>query len=288
MRELAPRVVVGCDGSGPARQAVWWAAREAACRGRGLVVVEAVDVPVVGTLPPAGMAVDEEALRERAEQQLAGIRRDIRRTRPDLDVDARVAPGRAARALAGVAGPTDLVVIGSSGRTALPRMLLGSTAAELVHTCDRPIVVVRDLTDSPEGTGRVVVGVDGSDTSARAIEFAFDFAARHGFELVAVHAWTEPPTDARAPAAVGHEPDRVLAEFLSGYPDRFPDVAVRPVVSYDRPAHALIEHADGAALLAVGSHGRGAVRSVLLGSVSHAVLYHARCPVAVLRGGEQR
>lgn len=138
----------------------------------------------------------------------------------------------------------------------------------------------------------MVVGVDGSGTSDRAVEYAFDFAARHGCELVAVHAWSDLPMDALQPvrswdedwAALRHQGDRLLTGALTAHRERHPGVEVRRVVEFDRPAHTLLEHAAGAVLLVVGSHGRGAVRSVLLGSVSHAVIYHAPCPVAVLRG----
>lgn len=296
-----PQVVAGFDGSDPAHLAVSWAAGEAASRGWGLTVVEVVDWPVTGTLPPSagtmppgGSLVDDDTLRSQAERRLAEVRRHVLQTRPDVAVCTRVEFGRAAEALARVAG--ELVVIGASGRSALPRMLLGSTAATLVHTFDRPIVVVRDAKDLPARGGRVVVGVDGSSTSSRAIGFAFDFAARHGCELVAVHAWADLPMDALEPvrlwdedtSEVRGEAQRLLAESLSESQARHPEVPIRRVVSFDRPAHALMEQAEGAALLVVGSHGRGAVRSVLVGSVSHAVLYHAPCPVAVLRGDDER
>lgn len=296
------RVVAGFDGSDHARSAVWWAAGEAAGRGCVLTVVEVVDWPVVGTLPPSatmmppgGSLLDDRTLRDQAQHRLDEIRQEIGQIRPDVTVETRVEFGRAAEVLPEVAGASDLVVIGASGRTALPRMLLGSTAAALVHTCDRPIVVVRDAKDSPARGGRVVVGVDGSSTSARAIGFAFDFAARHGCALVAVHAWPDVPVDAPEPvrrrdedtAEVRREGERLLADALTGYPERYPDVPVRRLVSFDRPAHALTEQAEGAALLVVGSHGRGAFRGVLVGSVSHAMIYHAPCPVAVLRGDGQ-
>ena len=288
-----PRVVVGSDGSAAARTAVSWAAREAASRERCLVVVEAVEWPVVGVLPPAGVTVDEETLRGQAERRLAESTRELRQARPDLDVDARVEFGRPSEVLGMVTGREDLVVIGSSGRTSVPRALLGSTAAELVHTCDRPIVVVRGTAEEPAHGGRVVVGVDGSGTSDRAVGFAFDFADRHGCELVAVHAWSDLPMDALEPvrawdedwAALRHDGERLLSDALAPHQERYPGVAVRRVVEFDRPAHALLADADGAVLLVVGSHGRGAVRGLLLGSVSHAVIYHAPCPVAVLRGG---
>lgn len=294
-----PRVVAGFDGSDHARSAVWWAAGEAASRGWDLTVVEVVDWPVTGTLPPTaramppgGSLIEERTLRDHAERRLAEVEQEVRQARPEVRVGTRVEFGRAAEALAGVAGAGDLVVIGSSGRSALPRMLLGSTAAALVHTCDRPIVVVRDAKDQPARGGRVVVGVDGSPTSGRAIGFAFDFAARHGCELVGVHAWTDLPMDALEPvrlwdedtSEVRRDAERLLAGSLAECQERYPQVPVRRVVSFDRPAHAVMEQAEGAALLVVGSHGRGTVRGILLGSVSHAVIYHAPCPVAVLRG----
>lgn len=297
-----PRVVAGFDGSDPARQAVSWAAGEAASRGWGLTVVEVVDWPVTGTVPPAtgtlppgGSLLDENTLRHDAERRLADVERDIRRTRPDVVVETRVEFGRAAQALAEVTSQDDVVVIGSSGRSALPRMLLGSTAAALVHTSDRPLVVVRDAKESPAQGGRVVVGVDGSSTSGRAIEFAFDFAARHGCELMAVHAWADLPVDALEPVRLWDEDtsevrraaERLLDDALAECRARRPEVPVRRQVSLDRPAHALMDQADGAALLVVGSHGRGAIRSVMVGSVSHAVIYHAPCPVAVLRGDDR-
>jgi nucleotide-binding universal stress UspA family protein len=201
--------------------------------------------------------------------------------------------GRPAAVLAEVAEGAELVVVGASGHTALPRMLLGSTAAELAHRCELPVVVVRDGEESPRG-GRVVVGVDGSGTSARAIEFAFDFAARHGAELVAVHAWSDLPMDALAPVrvwdenmpAIRDQGERLLAESLAGPAERYPNVTVHRTVSFEPPSRALAAQAEEATLLVVGSHGRGALRRVLLGSVSHAMIYHAPCPVAVVRAGE--
>jgi nucleotide-binding universal stress UspA family protein len=77
----------------------------------------------------------------------------------------------------------------------------------------------------------------------------------------------------------------VLAERLAGWGGKYPDVEVRRVVVRDRPAHALIEQATATAaqLVVVGSHGRGSAAGLVLGSVSHAVLHHSPCPVAIVR-----
>jgi nucleotide-binding universal stress UspA family protein len=291
-------VVAGFDGSEEARLATVWAAGEAASRGCRLVVVDVVVWPAMPALtpgpplPPSDVTQEERALREQAEGQLAAVAGEVGRRWPNLEVETRLESGRAAETLTRDGADADLVVIGSSGRTGLSRMLLGSTAAQLVHSCPRPVVVVRHVKDpAPADGGRVVVGVDGSPTGARAVGFAFDFAERHGHELVAVHAWSDLPMDALEPVRawdydwhdVRDKGERLLHEALAGHHERHPNVPVRRVVSLDRPTHALLEHAENATLLVVGSHGRGALRSVLLGSVSHAMLYHAPCPVAILR-----
>ncbi|WP_410645583.1 universal stress protein [Amycolatopsis sp. lyj-346] len=284
-------VVAGYDGSGPARTAVEWAADEAVSRGCPLAVVHVVHWPPPGPhlVPGTDEATQELTARTQAERLLADVAEELRRSRPELTVRTSVEPGRTGETLARVAQQAELLVIGPSGQGALPRVVLGSTAAEVLHTGDRPVVVVRSA-DASAGTGPVVVGVDGSDISSAAIGFAFDFAARHGRELLAVHAWTDLPMHVVEPVGGWAEdwPDirdrgqQLLDESLARPAERHPGVTVRRTISVDRPAGALLDAAAGAALLVVGSHGRGALGRVLLGSVSHAMIYHAPCPVAVV------
>lgn len=289
------RVVAGYDGSARARAAVEWAAEEAASRGCALEAVYVVHWPPPGPhlVPGTEEAEQELTVRTHAESLLADIGDELGKSWPELAVRTRIESGRTGETLARVAQLAEVLVVGSSGQGALPRVVLGSTAAELVHTCERPVVVVRPG-DAEAGTGPVVVGVDGSDISSAAIAFAYDFADRHGRELLAVHAWTDLPMHAMEPVRgwaedwqdIRHRGQQLLADALATHAERHPGVVVRRAVSIDRPARALLDAAaDGAALLVVGSHGRGTLGSLLLGSVSHAVIYHAPCPVAVLRAG---
>ena len=62
-----------------------------------------------------------------------------------------------------------------------------------------------------------------------------------------------------------------------------PDLVVEPVLTHDRPVHALVHNTGGAQLVVVGSRGRGGLAGMTLGSVSHALLHHAECAVAVVR-----
>jgi nucleotide-binding universal stress UspA family protein len=134
---------------------------------------------------------------------------------------------------------------------------------------------------SRAGTRPVVVGVDGSSGAARAA------AAARGTDLVAVHAWRDVALDPGLQTvsslieweAVRADEERLLAEALAGWPDTFPDVAVREVVVRERTVPALTAAGLTAQLLVVGHRRRRLAR---LGSTTHGVLHRAGCPVAVV------
>src|SRR5690606_3692092 len=169
----------------------------------------------------------------------------------------------------------------------VPGLLLGSVAVGLGGHARCPLVVVRAVQDS-EPTAPVVVGVDGSPLSDPALAFAFEAAAVRGVALEAVHAWRELVGDLDMATlldwdAIETEERALLAERLAGWAEKYPDVPVRRVVTRERPARVLVEQSRGAQLVVVGSRGRGGFTGLVLGSVSHAVLHHAHCPVAVVR-----
>jgi nucleotide-binding universal stress UspA family protein len=105
--------------------------------------------------------------------------------------------------------------------------------------------------------------------------------------LVAVHTWGDQRADPIFGALLDWE-RQVLAERLAGWAEKYPDVTVRRVVTRDAPANRLLAQAQQAQLVVVGSHGRGGFAGLVLGSVSHALLYHAPCPVAVVRVDPER
>ena len=288
-------IVLGFDRSTRARRAASWAACEASNRRLPLVLAHAIGWPYAGQAPvrvPGGDDFREPLLRvlEHELEQLVAVCQDID---PDLDVRSELVFGDPVLVLGDLAGRSELLVLGG------PRIqddlgFVGSTSAELLsRRSDIPVVVVRGEQESPEAAP-VVVGVDGSATSERAIGFAYDFASRHRADLVAVHSWSdllpEPfirlPDWDRVQDEVRTQAEEVLAESLAGWTEQYPDVSVRRALSEEKPARALLGEARSAGLLVLGSHGRGPVRRTLLGSVSHAVVNNAPCPVAVLGTGK--
>jgi nucleotide-binding universal stress UspA family protein len=133
----------------------------------------------------------------------------------------------------------------------------------------------------------VVAGTDGSAESLLAVSFAFEQADQRQVPLRVIHAYA-PSIPRRGP--VGYDAEEIavvertaLEQSLREWRHRYPTVTVRPEVVADNPARTLVEAARDAQLLVVGSRGRGAFRSRLLGSVSRQVLQHSSCPVAVVR-----
>ena len=142
----------------------------------------------------------------------------------------------------------------------------------------------------------IIVGVDGSECSRRALSWAMREAAWHQFPLtvITVHrASARPATEVYWPmpdypdgTSLDEESVRKAVRELvnkaateAGEP--VPDVTV--TVTTGNPAEELVRASRGADMLVVGSHGRGGFASLLLGSVSSQVVHHAACPVVVIR-----
>jgi len=135
---------------------------------------------------------------------------------------------------------------------------------------------------------RIVIGVDGFESSRAALRWAIHQARLTGGIVEAVTAWQIPPGSGLIPAAdlPDYQDDAriILTEAIAEMCMVDPEVEVRPRVVQGRAGPALVAAAEEADLLVVGSQGHGGLAGTLLGSVGQYCAHHAPCPVVIMRG----
>jgi nucleotide-binding universal stress UspA family protein len=137
--------------------------------------------------------------------------------------------------------------------------------------------------------GRIVVGVDGSETSKQALRWAVHQAELTGDTLEAITTWHIPSAayGAPVPLPTGYDFQQMSQQTLDDAVHEVlgddPAVKASTMVTEGQAAHTLLEAAKGADLLVVGSRGHGSLTGMLLGSVSEHCVAHSPCPVVVVR-----
>ncbi|MGO4257400.1 universal stress protein [Marmoricola sp. RAF53] len=275
--DMSGPIVIGYDASPDADLALTWGMQTAERIGAAVRVLVA---------SPDGKRHGDEA---RA-QQAASRARDAITRDESTPAEVVVAHGEALPLLMAEAPTARFLVVGSRGHNRIEAQWLGSVSQHLAGHADCPVAVVRP-TNNPRSR-QVLVGVDGSASSERALAYAVRRASRTGEEVVAVHAYQLPNfteggrTGARSAdidTTLIDDAERVAAELVAGVKADNPEVDLRSTAVVGRPGRVLARLSDDACLVVVGSRGRNAVQELVLGSVSQEVLYRAECPVVVVR-----
>lgn len=290
-------ILVGIDGSENADRALAWGLREAALRSVRATVVTAFRVHSFKGPFNRDVSLDEErdqarALAEDALDRVAGD------AHADVEVTTAAIMGRgAADAILRHRGEAELIVVGSRGLGGFSGLLLGSVSHQVAAHADVPVAVIPpDLAVSGEGDGtdEIVVGVDGSPSSVRALQWAVEEARLRDVPIRAVYAYRSlregSPFDAYAgiddaqlqeleQQAGGTALDKL--DRLLGDAGETGVKLEREVVQGAAGKVLTSDAADESTLLVVGSRGHGGFRGLLLGSVSQQCLHHAKGPVVV-------
>jgi len=288
-------VLVGIDGSDESRNAVHWALDAAARHDLPLTVVHVLrddenNCSAWG-LTSAPRSARSSLQVEHDVEALVGSAISVIDHMADATpleyLWTRLHTAPAAATLADLSVDADMVVVGGTEHGLAS--LWSSVGVDLARRADCPVAVVRGDTGTRQCTLPVVVGIDGSPASESAVAVAFDEATSRGVELVALCVVDNNTTIELAGTRLAADTagQEILAERLAGWTEPYPDVKVQPLVAWGDPAHRLLEEAEAAQLVVVGSRGRNPIVSAVLGSVSSAVMSKSPVPVIIARQPRQ-
>jgi nucleotide-binding universal stress UspA family protein len=281
-------IVVGISGSRDTDEAaLQWAAAEAQRRAKPITLVGAWEWGITRATPAASdrePVIGLADLREAASAAVSAAADQLRALDPALVISERVVQAYPSDAL--LTEHASVIVLGSRRLGPLSSFLLASVGTDLIHRAHCPVVVTRGPGRLEGEPGQLVVGVDGGPGSAVLLEFAFAEASLRRRALSVILVLNAPSRGARR-RLVGADEQfqqaRVqLAEAMAGRSADHPDVAVHTAVVKGHPATVLLEQSDGQEMLIVGCRTASPVSGSLPGAVTHNVLHHANCPVAVV------
>lgn len=296
-------VLVGFDGSDHAKAALQFGASEALHRKTVLTVITVYTAPVPIYPNMASLSAQSE---DRANRELAEATLDVAKDYLgdySGEVILGVAQGNSTGTLAELTARAQLVVVGARGRGGFVGRVLGSVASALPAHAHCPTIVVPS-TDSAEDdaktekfvdhkhVGPVVVAIDGSVQSAEVLEQAADAAERSATSLRILmiiplaEEWLYWYPDAQLQNESSQrrkdELKKTIRDVHAWLFDEHPNLDISIDVEIGQPMDVISDRTATAALTVVGSRGRGAVRSALLGSVSRGVLNFAQGAVMIV------
>lgn len=292
---MEPTILVGTDFSQNADAAIDWAVELAKQQGARVELIHAVTIPpsTPGYVMP-GPLFDEE-VRQAALDRLGKAAALLREK--GVEVDTHLGLGTPSMVIVDRAEETSAlaIVMGTRGLTGWRHLLLGSTTERVVHGAPCPVLAVH-----PQDLGghrpirTILVPTDFSEDAAVAIRTAHRLLAplEQDARLVLIHAFNLPieytaygpiPTSLNYLQDTGLEAERRLQEAAEGLERE--GLTVETVAREGDPAVVIVEEAQkrGADLIAMGTHGHGALRHLLLGSTAERVVQHATCPVMTVR-----
>ncbi|MFG2194865.1 universal stress protein [Streptomyces sp. NPDC048639] len=286
-------IAVGVDGSLESLAAADWAAQEAQLRGTSLRLVQAWEWKV----HPGALVPSNDTQRDWATRLLHEAEERIKGLHPELSVTTELVSGTPVAALLAASADAALLVLGSRGLGGVVGFLLGSTGLETLAEATRPVVLVRpgeqgqsEPERSPLSGREVVLGLDMQQPCDDVIAFAFEAADRRQVPLRVVHAWDIAPVHRYAAGRPGHDTEprqedevrQALTEILRPWRSKFPDTEVVEDAFSGRAGRHLVEAAARAGLVVMGRRMQNPGHGTHLGPVAHAVIHHARCPVAAV------
>lgn len=282
---MAEKYIIGVDGSQHSRAALDWGLARAAQSGASVELLHVADDSFLSE----SVAFLSEA-QEASEKMLAAECRYAADSGFTGTISGTAVVGHPIAEVEEASKRADLVILGAHTGNKFAGSFFGTRAVKIAAVAHCPVAVVPLEKDGAQKPG-IVVGVDGSEASQRAVAFAAEEASFRAVPLIAVYAWMPPLTPGLEYLWSDElvESQRVAAEEaiaigVAGLAERYPDLTVERRIMQAPPVAALLQAAEDADTIVLGSRGRGGIQRLLLGSVSHGVLQALPRTTIVTRG----
>ena len=270
---MAEKYIIGVDGSEQSRAALDWGLARAAQNGAHVELLHVADDSFLSE----SVAFLSEA-QKASEQMLAAECEYARASGFSGEVTGTAVVGHPIVEVEEASKRADLVILGAHTGSKLAGSFFGTRAVKIAAVSHCPVAVI-PLHQSDEPKPAVVVGVDGSEGAKKAIAFAAEEASLRSVPLIAVYAWMPPLTPGLEylwsedlVASQRASAEEAIAIGTAGLASRYPDLVIDRRIVQAPPVTALLQAAEEADTIVVGSRGRGSLSRLLLGSVSHGVL----------------
>lgn len=281
---MSEKYLIGVDASNHSRVALAWGLNRATERGASVELIHVADDSFLSE----SVAFLSEA-QHASEQMLAN---EVEYARNTLGftgtITGTAVVGHPIAEVELASKRADLLILGAHSGSKFAGSVFGTRAVKIAAVAHCPVAVVPAEQETTDGG--IVVGVDGSESSKLALAFAAEEASLRGKPLIAVYAWMPPLTPGleylwseELVTAQQSAAEEAIAIAVAGLATRYPDLEIRREIVQAPPVTALLQVADTAEMVVVGSRGRGGISRLLLGSVSHGILNQLPCTTVVTR-----
>ncbi|WP_186526183.1 universal stress protein [Leekyejoonella antrihumi] len=234
-----------------------------------------------------GMGADDDHFHRAGERVLNRARNRIQLRDRMIQVSTGLTGSYPAAAMVRASALASMVVVGSHGDSLLHISSIGETAHQIAGHAACPVAVVRTDLNLENEYRRILVGVDRSELSGKALGWAFSQAERINAEVLAIHAWQ--PRDAQDPGLGSAEwPSyadacrEMIESKIADQRAQHPGVKVMTEVFQGNPTRALVTESHASDLVVLGARGDGGFDGLHLGRVARDALSHSTCPVVVM------
>lgn len=267
------KILVPTDGSENTSAATNYAIDMARQIKAEITALSVVDITNYATIP--GEPDNESPLYQSSED---AVQRVIEAASAlDINANGMIINGIPSRDIVEASQEYDIIVMGTTGRTGMTHLILGSVASKVVRSSRSPVIVIRAGSTSSFKCEKMLIATDGGDSSIRSVRHGLSLAKAFGASVTALCVSDDIRMTVESKLGESRLANAAVNDVIAE--GRKLDLKVEPKIISGSPAEVIVEASDEYDILVMGTHGRKGLAHFRLGSVAEAVIRTAKCPV---------